>query len=29
MSCVEACPKDLSPLAAIGKIKSLQVKRRV
>ncbi|MHB0973603.1 MAG: succinate dehydrogenase iron-sulfur subunit [Thiobacillus sp.] len=29
MSCVEACPKGLNPTAAIGRIKSLLVKRRV
>jgi len=29
MNCVEACPKGLNPMAAIGKIKSLLVKRRV
>ena len=29
MNCVEACPKGLNPTAAIGKIKSLLVRRRV
>jgi succinate dehydrogenase / fumarate reductase iron-sulfur subunit len=29
MSCVEACPKGLNPTAAIGKIKTLLVKRRI
>ncbi|MGO9446382.1 MAG: succinate dehydrogenase iron-sulfur subunit [Thiobacillaceae bacterium] len=29
MGCVDACPKGLNPLAAIGNIKSLLVKRRV
>ena len=29
MSCVDACPKGLNPTAAIGRIKSLLVKRRV
>lgn len=29
MNCVEVCPKGLNPLAAIGQIKSLLVKRKV
>jgi succinate dehydrogenase / fumarate reductase iron-sulfur subunit len=29
MNCVDACPKGLNPTAAIGRIKSLLVKRRV
>jgi succinate dehydrogenase / fumarate reductase iron-sulfur subunit len=29
MNCVDACPKGLNPMAAIGRIKSLLVKRRV
>jgi succinate dehydrogenase / fumarate reductase iron-sulfur subunit len=29
MNCVDACPKGLNPTEAIGRIKSLLVKRRV
>jgi succinate dehydrogenase / fumarate reductase iron-sulfur subunit len=29
MNCVDACPKNLNPTRAIGKIKELMVKRSV